>query len=277
MSPSPQNDSESLPSWTTEARLLLELAFTTAIVELSTTIPPALTASYVGTRLGSLYLDGFTLATLTGNLLSLSFLFGLYTAADTLSPQAFGSGNYKQVGLLAMRGYITSLMLVLPINAILWMYMRDFLVLMKQNDETAGLALQWFRIYIWGMPFYALFVVTWKFLSAQAVMAPLVFSCVVACGVVLPLCLELFMPLFGFRGSAFAILVYQASQACLLILYLKWRRPFHPRTWPGLGAWREALEWKPVIVYLKLGCGGILGMSVSTMVLICVLVSCWSL
>jgi len=34
-----------------------------------------------------------------------------------------------------------------------------------------------------------------------------------------------------------------------------------PETWPGLSAWREALQWEPLLTYFTLGMGGIVAMS----------------
>lgn len=245
----------------TEARLLANLAVQTVLVQLGATVPPAMTASYIGRHLGAVYLDGFTLSSLTGNLLTLSLLQGLYSASDTLSPQAFGAGNYKEVGLVAMRGYVASLLLIIPINLVLSMYMRDILIWVGEDEVTSTLAAQWYRVYMWALPFYALYNVTWKFLSAQEIMTPLLVVMVGTCGIILPLTLDRLVPLLGFIGSAFAILIYQASQAGLLLLYLAYKRPHNHMTWPGLHLWREALAWKPFQTYLRLGCGGMIAAS----------------
>jgi hypothetical protein len=63
-------------AWT-EAGLLVNLAIPTVLVLVGSVIPSAMTASYIGyigRQLGPIYLDGFTLASLTGNLLTLSLL-----------------------------------------------------------------------------------------------------------------------------------------------------------------------------------------------------------
>jgi Na+-driven multidrug efflux pump len=92
-----------------EARLLLELAVPTIFVQLGFVVPLFSIASYVGINYGYIYLDGMTLASLTGNLCTLALLQGLYSASDTLSPEAFGAGNSREVGLLAMRGFLGSM------------------------------------------------------------------------------------------------------------------------------------------------------------------------
>ena len=83
------------------------------------------------------------------------------------------------------------------------------------------------------------------------------------CGIVLPIALTVLVRYMGFPGSAIAMVVYQASQASLLILYLVYKRPHHPMTWPGLHLWREALAYRPVMAYMRLGAGGVLANSVS--------------
>lgn len=247
-------------AWT-EARLLINLVIPTVLVQLGATVPPALTASYIGRHLGGVYLDGFTLASLTGNLLTLSLLQGLYSASDTLSPQAYGAGNYKEVGLVAMRGFVGSLLLIIPMNLVLSMCMKDILVWVGEDEVTSTLASEWYRVYMFGLPFYAIYNVTWKFLSAQEIMTPLVVVLVGTCGIVLPLALDRLVPWLGFIGSAYAILIYQVSQAGLLLLYLVYKRPHNSMTWPGLQYWREALAWKQFAAYMSLGAGGMLASS----------------
>jgi MATE family multidrug resistance protein len=225
-------------------------------------IPSAMTASYIGRQLGPIYLDGFTLASLTGNLLTLSLLTGLFSASETLSPQAFGAGNYKEVGLLAIRGFVGSFFLMIPINIVLIPYMQDILVWAGQDEVTSGLAARWYRIYVYSIPFHALYDVTWTFLSSQEVMTPLLVVMVGTCGVILPTALTILVKCMGFLGSAVALVVYQASQAGLLIVYLVYYQPHHPLTWPGLHLWREALAFQPIMNYMRLGVGGMLANSV---------------
>ncbi|KAL7569902.1 hypothetical protein ACA910_008567 [Epithemia clementina (nom. ined.)] len=82
-----------------ELKILCSLAIPTIIINLSLVVPPFLTASYVGRNFGHLYLDGYTLANLTGNLLTLAVLQGFDSACDTLAPQAFAASNYREVVL----------------------------------------------------------------------------------------------------------------------------------------------------------------------------------
>ena len=231
------------------------------LVNFGCTLPPALTASFVGRKLGPVCLNGFSLGMLTGNLLTLSVIQGLFTASDTLSPQAFGARNYGEVGRLAIRGFVLGLLLIVPMNLFLVAFMNPILVFFGQEDEPAMLATQWYRIYAVGLPFYTLYWSTWKFLAAQEIMGPLLVVLSVTCGIVLPVSLELFIDWLGFLGSAVAMVFYFATQSILLLLFLAWRQPHHRGTWNGLGAWRDAVAWEPMVAYFKLGAGGILSSS----------------
>ena len=225
-----------------EIRLFLELAIPTTLLNLGFTISPLLTASYVGRTFGSEYLSGFTLANLTGNLCAFSLLAGLFSASDTLSPQAFGAGDYKEVGLIAMRGVFFSMLLLIPINIVLVYFLESTLIAVGEDPEAASYAFQWYRIFALSLPFFVVYNAIWKFLSAQHVMRPLIIVSLISCGIILPVALEFFTDKFGFIGSAFAYVCFQASATILLILYLWWKRPHVASTWPGLRCWRDALK-----------------------------------
>lgn len=244
-----------------EARLFLELAIPTCLLSFGFTLSPLLTASYVGLKFGPIFLSAFTLGNLTGNLCTFSLLAGLFSAADTLGPQAFGIGDYKEVGLIAMRGVVGSFVLILPINILLIMYMEDTLIALGQDPVAAHHASEWYRIFVWALPFFVCYDATWKFLSAQHVMRPLIYVSLFSCIVVLPIALEICTDQYGFLGSAMAYVCFQACQCILLILYLVVFQPHTEGTWPGLGCWRDALKRKPMMEYLSLGAGGILSQS----------------
>jgi multidrug resistance protein, MATE family len=246
--------------------MLLELAGPTCLIYFGGVLPGFLVASHIGRNYGSIGLDGFTLAMLTGNLCTMSLLEGLYSAADTLSPQAFGAGNHREVGLLAIRGYVTSLLVLIPINFMLWFCFGPIMIWVGEDPQVARVAHGWYRVYCVAYPFYALYKVTVKFLSAQHIMQPLIWNSVLCCGFVLPVALTVDTELFGFMGTAVAVDMYMMAQAVLLLAFLKWNHPppkSLARTWPGLSLalLREALQWEPLKVYFALGVGGMLATS----------------
>ena len=225
-----------------EAKKLIQLAIPTVAIQMGAVLPPLLITSFIGRTYGSVHLDGFLLASLTGNLFTLSLLQGLFSAADTLSPQAFGANNEREVGLIAMRGFLGSLMVMIPINVVLVTHMGPILEFVGIDPEVSHYAWQWYRIYAVSLPFYALFQVTWKFLSAQSVMLPCVVAVGVSSVVVLPVALVVWTYLLGYFGAAWALVTFQATEAVLLLGFVWWKQPHRPETWPGLACWRDALE-----------------------------------
>jgi Na+-driven multidrug efflux pump len=199
---------------------------------------------------------------LTGNLCTFSLMAGLFSAADTLGPQSFGTGDKREVGLIAIRGFVFASCILLPINIVLVLYLKEILIALGQNQDAATHASDWYQIFVWSLPFCVTYNSIWKFLSAQHIMRPMIHVSLLSCGVILPLGLELLTEAYGFLGSAMAYVTFQASQAVLLILYLCWKKPYVEGTWPGLGCWREAvLREKPMMEYMHLGVGGMLAQS----------------
>jgi multidrug resistance protein, MATE family len=248
----PYKDAASIESRIYEMRLLLRLATPTLMIQLGSVTPSFLVASYIGrTYHSEVYLDGFTLASVTTNLCILSLLQGLYTAADTLAPQAYGAGSYKQVGYIATRGYIASMIVILPIVLFLLIYMKPMLLRFGQDNRSVSLAYDWFRIYTMALPFYSLYQITMKFLSAQNQMQPLLICCFISTCIILPLLLFAFGSMFGFIGTAIALVLYHCFNSMSLIVYLFYFQPHDPLTWSGLqDCIKNATKWKPFIKYM---------------------------
>lgn len=126
------NDGPSLPrnfdsfSLVNEARALWDLSVPTIIIYLGFVVPSVLAASTISRKFGHLELDGFSLASLSANVFQGTLLQGLFNASDTLSPQAFGAGNYREVGLLAIRGFVSSMAIIVPVNLVLFLYMDAY-------------------------------------------------------------------------------------------------------------------------------------------------------
>jgi MATE family multidrug resistance protein len=105
-------------------------------------------------------------------------------------------------------------------------------------------------------------MVTWKFLSAQEIIRPVVVASLLSTGIILPLALQRWTDDFGFVGSAYANGFNLVCQAGLLLLYLAWKRPHVAESWPGVcSGWKDAMHWKAMKLYLLLGIGGMLAQS----------------
>ena len=247
----------SLLQWK-QVHRLFQLALPTIVVQLSFVIPPFLAASYVGRTYGDVALDGYTLAWGAGNLSTLSLLQGIFNACDTLGPRAHGADQFRQVGLVALRGFMASLLVIVPVNTVLLFSLNNILMSLDQDPEAVASACHFYPYYATSFPFYALYEILWKFLSAQNVLAPMVLSTLVCTSIVLPLGLHFFISFFGFAGAAMAITFFYIVECSFVILWLYVYQPHNPDTWPGLKSIPEALEWKPFLKFLFLGTGGML-------------------
>jgi Na+-driven multidrug efflux pump len=249
--------------WWEETLLLLQLAIPTVILQVGSMLPNVCAAAYVGQSLGAVYMSAFMLANNTANLFTLSLLWGLFTALDTLAPQAFGAGNFKHVGIIIVQGYIASMALVLPIVLLSAVYLADILIALGQDEVASQYAATWYRIFCLCLPCYSLYMVTWKFLSAQNSMFPLVVAAVFTNAVVLPCAMKFWTMHFGFAGSAAAVVTYHCCQPTVLLLYLYILKPYKTECWPGLfEACRAAVQsWKSFELFFYLGAGGILSSS----------------
>lgn len=246
-----------------ESWLLLSLAMPAVAVQFSILFIFPQTASTVGRHLGTEELAGFSLASLTGNLTILSVMVGALSAADTLMPRAYGTGNYKEVGRLAVRGFVMCILLLIPPIIPLFTTMEWIFDQLGQDPVASKLASSWIRVYLLGVPGMLAFRVAQSFLNAQHVVMPLVTASLLSCFLVHPILLRWLVPQFGFHGSGLAVSVTQTFTALIVFLYVMIKPGYHPLTWPGLSIafCKESLQPRPVGQFLKLSFGGVLALS----------------
>ncbi|KAL7566117.1 hypothetical protein ACA910_003891 [Epithemia clementina (nom. ined.)] len=237
---------------------LCNLALPTVILQSSFVVPAFLAASYVGRIFGYVALDGLSLALGTGNLSTLALLQGIFNACDTLAPRAYGAHQYREVGLVAIRGFVASLLAIVAIHAVVIVFLNRILLSLDQDPEATTLACQFYALYATSYPFYALYEILGKFLSAQNALAPMVVSTLACTTIVLPVCMSFFIDYIGFVGVAIAITFFYFFECFMVISWLWWYQPHHPDSWPDLKAWGEALHWRPFLSFLALGTGGML-------------------
>jgi multidrug resistance protein, MATE family len=247
-----------------EARaLLVDLALPIIVVQLALAFPTFAAASFVGRNLGHLDLAGFTLANLTTNLFGMSLLQGMYTASDTIGPALYAvSATRKELGVLAVRGFVLSLLVTLPVALLLSVTLRSLLATWGEDPGVSDRAVLWYRITALALPFYAAVMVAYKFLSAQTNrLGPMVLVLGLSCALILPLYLRVVSALSGgYAGTAWALTAFQVTQAGLLLSYLWIQKPYDPATWISWKhSWRCAVkDRKAVVKYLQLGLGGVL-------------------
>lgn len=242
-----------------EIKLLVNIGLPTSLVQLFVYFVFTQAASSVGLLLGTVDLASFSLASLTGNLFCLSIIIGGLSASDTLMPRAFGLEHYKEVGLLAIRGFLACSLVLSPFVIIICFSMEPVFVSLGQDPEVSKLASEWLKIYILGVPFVLLFRDLQRFLASQNIVFPMVVGSFVGGIVAAPLIIGKSVKLMGFKGSIVAIVIIQIVTVVVSLLYLWIKRPHHPQTWPGFSAlWTDSIKIGPLLSYLHLSTGGVI-------------------
>eukprot|EP01080_Neovahlkampfia_damariscottae_P008615 gene8615-562_t len=98
-------------------------------------------------------------------------VIGLASGLDTMGSQAFGNKNYKFLGALVQRGFVSMTIFYIPI-AILLFFVPNVLSLINHNEKFVYLVGIYIRILIPGNLFYIYHHVLEEFLNSQNIMLP---------------------------------------------------------------------------------------------------------
>lgn len=245
-----------------EMRSLFHLALPTAAVQFCTFFIFPMTASAIGRSLDPEYLAGFSLASLSGNITCISIIVGSLTACETLQPRAFSLKQYEEVGLIAVRALVFCVMVLTPPILILYTDLYSILTLLGQDTIAAELASNWVRVYLWGVPSVLLFRVIQRFLACQSIVVPCAYAAILGL-MIQPLLLICFMRSFSYSGSALALVCTQWLQLLFSFWIVNFTKSFTKETWPqfNMNFIEQAVNWKGMYSYGKLGMGGVLSLS----------------
>lgn len=97
---------------------------------------------------------------------------------DTLCPQAYTS-RPSQTSLHALRTFVILMLLLIP-QVIIFFNARGILLLLRQDPDVAAAAALYLKVLTLGLPGYAGFEVTRRWLQAQGLMMAPVISLLVA-------------------------------------------------------------------------------------------------
>jgi multidrug resistance protein, MATE family len=219
-----------------------------------------ITAAYIGKNFDPIYVVGYSLANAMGNISTNMLLLGVFTASDTLSPQAFGAKNYNELGLIAIRGFLLAHIFSMPVTIALFIWMTPILIGFGQSIESANLATDWYRVSAFCLPAVIFIQVIWKFLLAQNILRPLVVTSIICAVLLTPLTVNIFGNMFGYLGTSGSKLFVTICQALILPIYLRFGKPHHPETWTGLNKQniQLAMDREKFRYFLSLCMGGIL-------------------
>eukprot|EP00252_Welwitschia_mirabilis_P021036 TRINITY_DN5282_c0_g1_i6.p1 TRINITY_DN5282_c0_g1~~TRINITY_DN5282_c0_g1_i6.p1 ORF type:complete len:295 (-),score=21.99 TRINITY_DN5282_c0_g1_i6:54-938(-) len=155
---------------------------------------------------------------------------GMASALETLCGQAFGAKQYRLLGFLLHRAIFALLCTSLPLS-MLWIFMENILVGLGQDPSIAHEAGKYAR---WMTP--ALFAFAFlqpliKFLQAQSLVIPMMFSSVITLALHAPLCWVLVFKVgLGNRGAALANAISYWFNVILLLLYVRFATACN-KTW----------------------------------------------
>lgn len=146
---------------------------------------------------------------------------GLGTGLETLCGQAYGAEQYARLGLYMYKAIFCLVLVCIPIT-IVWVNLGRILVLLGQDpaiSEEAGRYILWL---IPGLFAYAIMQPLMKFLLAQSLILPMLFSAIITLCIHIPLCWALvFMSGMGIQGSALAISMSFWVNVIILGLYIR--------------------------------------------------------
>jgi hypothetical protein len=157
-----------------EARLFCNLAAPNVLIQVFSFALWMENSMYVGQTLGTTELAAVSLGNMCGNLTGLSLIFGMLSAMDTLAPQAMGSKQYGEIGVLVQRSTWLCMAMCLPCWCV-WWNMETILLLLKQPPAASALAGRFLRVYCLGLPPMILFEVSRRFLGCQNIVNPYLF------------------------------------------------------------------------------------------------------
>ncbi|CDK29618.1 unnamed protein product [Kuraishia capsulata CBS 1993] len=216
--------SEAETSYSTEFRMLTTYSVplvVTFLLQYSLTVASVFSVG----QLGKSELAAVSLASMTANISAYGIIQGISTCLDTLCPQAYGRNDYKTVGLYFMR-CTALLFLVYAFIFVLWVFFSEMiLIAVIPERELCGLASQYLRILVWGVPGFIIFENLKHYLQAQGIFHASTYVLMVCAPMNMLLNYELvWNPLFGigYAGAPIAVVITNWIMAGLLALYT-WR------------------------------------------------------
>lgn len=143
-------------------------------------------------------------------------------ALETLSGQAYGARQYRQLGLHINTAIFSLMLVCLPLSLV-WIYMGKILILMGQDPLISHEAGKFARMLLPALFAYAALQPLCKYLQTQSLIIPLLLSsCASVCFHVLFCWVMVFKSGLGNLGAALAIGMSYWLNVILLVLYVKY-------------------------------------------------------
>ncbi|XP_015895584.3 protein DETOXIFICATION 14-like [Ziziphus jujuba] len=207
-------------------------------------------------HLGSLFLSSTSISVSFCAVSGFSLLFGMASALETISGQAYGAQQYKKLGI-QMNTAIFSLTLVCFPLSLMWFYIENILIFMGQDpliSQEAGKFTMWLIPALFA---YATLQPLVKYFQTQSLIVPLLVTSCCSIFSHIPLCWVLvFKSGLGHVGAALSIGISYWLNVILLALYMR----FSPAC---------ATTRVPISLEIFQGIGEFLSFAIPSAVMIC--------
>ena len=190
-------------------------------------------------------LAGVTLCVTIFTLFAFLPMYGIVSAFDTLATQAFGSRDYKMLGVYLQRGFLVLFTLSLPIAALL-LQIDQFLLLLGEDPEIVQVCRNMLQYCVFILPFLTV-LAFWKIAEAQGILIPnailLFIATLVDISVTLLILYLISSSVFGLVAG---IVICHLALWILYVIYL-YVSGMLKRIWGGF-TWRVFSRWGEIFL-----------------------------
>ena len=233
----------------TESLTLVRLAWPTVLAFLLEQMIYMVSVAFCGhiDETSSVPLDAAALGASVISITGFSLFIGMGSALDTLASQAWGAKNYHKVGVYLQRCILIFTLAMVPVYS-LWFNIESILNLLHQPPCVVEQATEYIHIYSASLPAFVLYSVLQRYLQAQNIVWPFIFTGLAAnVANALFHYLLIFVAGMGIRGAATSVVLanYTFVGVLLFIIYV---RKLHVKTWGGWS--KECLkDWFQIVRY----------------------------
>ncbi|XP_010488661.1 PREDICTED: protein DETOXIFICATION 3 [Camelina sativa] len=203
-----------------ELKKVSRLAAPMATVTVAQYLLPVISVMVAGHN-GELQLSGVALATSFTNVSGFSIMFGLVGALETLCGQAYGAKQYEKIGTYTYAAIASNVPICVLIS-VLWIYIEKLLISLGQDPDISRVAGSYALWLIPALFAHAIVIPLTRFLLAQGLVLPLLYTTLTTLLFHIPVCWAL---VFGFglesNGAAMAIGVSFWFYAVMLSCYVR--------------------------------------------------------
>ncbi|KAF8113637.1 hypothetical protein N665_0047s0043 [Sinapis alba] len=190
------------------------------VVNISQTLLQASSTMIVGHK-NEISLAGIALASSIANVTGFSLLSGLTSALETLCGQAFGARQYEKLGSYTFTSIVSLLIICFPVS-LLWIFMKNLLLLFHQDPEISEIA----SVYcLWLIPAlfgYSVLQSLIRYFQTQSLIFPMVLSSLtVLCFHVLVCWVLVYTLGLGTKGAALSVSLSYWLNAVFLWFFMR--------------------------------------------------------